>query len=83
MLRYILRNVVLPVSNLAGRTTAMVGVPRSKGCALCVKRRVKCDQNLPCKALYNTFRAVTRAFYLTIFASLWKLHQVWCRVPRV
>lgn len=25
----------------------MVGVPRSKGCALCVKRRVKCDQNLP------------------------------------
>ncbi|KAL1880609.1 hypothetical protein Daus18300_001220 [Diaporthe australafricana] len=25
----------------------MVGVPRSKGCALCVKRRVKCDQNRP------------------------------------
>ncbi|KUI65391.1 hypothetical protein VM1G_00261 [Cytospora mali] len=25
----------------------MVGVPRSKGCGLCVKRRVKCDQNRP------------------------------------
>ncbi|KAJ5184888.1 hypothetical protein N7472_009728 [Penicillium cf. griseofulvum] len=25
----------------------MVGVPRSNGCSLCVKRRVKCDQGLP------------------------------------
>ncbi|KAJ5514590.1 hypothetical protein N7463_004142 [Penicillium fimorum] len=25
----------------------MVGVPRSNGCLLCVKRRVKCDQGLP------------------------------------
>jgi hypothetical protein len=25
----------------------MVGVPRSTGCQLCVKRRVKCDQNRP------------------------------------
>ncbi|KAJ5406676.1 hypothetical protein N7465_007960 [Penicillium sp. CMV-2018d] len=25
----------------------MVGVPRSNGCSLCVKRRVKCDQRLP------------------------------------
>lgn len=25
----------------------MVGVPRSKGCTLCVKRRVKCDQARP------------------------------------
>lgn len=27
--------------------TVMVGVPRSKGCVLCVKRRIKCDQNRP------------------------------------
>ena len=25
----------------------MVGVPRSKGCLLCIKRRVKCDQERP------------------------------------
>lgn len=25
----------------------MVGVPHSKGCSLCVKRRVKCDQAVP------------------------------------
>ncbi|KAJ5888311.1 hypothetical protein N7495_008352 [Penicillium taxi] len=25
----------------------MVGVPRSRGCALCVKRRVKCDERIP------------------------------------
>ncbi|CAP94812.1 Pc18g05880 [Penicillium rubens Wisconsin 54-1255] len=25
----------------------MVGVPRSNGCLLCVKRRIKCDQRLP------------------------------------
>ncbi|KAJ5171963.1 hypothetical protein N7492_004556 [Penicillium capsulatum] len=33
----------------------MVGVPRSRGCALCVKRRVKCDERLPGCAKCETY----------------------------
>ncbi|KAJ5574405.1 uncharacterized protein N7459_008832 [Penicillium hispanicum] len=34
----------------------MVGVPRSSGCALCVKRRVKCDERVPGCAKCETYR---------------------------
>ncbi|KAJ5095852.1 hypothetical protein NUU61_005208 [Penicillium alfredii] len=33
----------------------MVGVPRSSGCALCVKRRVKCDERTPGCAKCETY----------------------------
>ncbi|KAF1988996.1 C6 zinc finger domain protein [Aulographum hederae CBS 113979] len=36
----------------------MVGVPRSKGCALCVKRRVKCDEARPSCASCVKYGAV-------------------------
>lgn len=54
-IQYALRKPTLPRWFLKSRDffllafTAMVGVPRSKGCVLCVKRRVKCDQNRPGK----------------------------------
>jgi hypothetical protein len=37
----------LPSSRLQSFPAEMVGVPRSLGCQLCVKRRVKCDQTRP------------------------------------
>ena len=38
----------------SSRTVTMVGVPRSTGCRLCVKRRVRCDEARP--ACHNCIR---------------------------
>lgn len=62
----------------------MVGVPRSKGCAQCVKRRVKCDQKVPCKARIRFHTClVKRILVLTIVISLRELRQIWRGVPGV
>lgn len=42
------------VSLVVRANIVMVGVPRSKGCSLCVKRRVKCDQAHPGKPILRT-----------------------------
>lgn len=65
----------------------MVGVPRSKGCSLCVKRRVKCDQTRP--GAYISLEisvspccaAVPSADHCC--RSMWELQQVRRRVSRV